>query len=108
MLRAAFVLVPVVFLRAGHKGRWSLFIMESWSLHRIQWGELNILILCRCAARQSWPVCSLNSATASLRGDSGIKLVFFGMFCHCFPLLAEFRLLCISFFITLFITSFAE
>ena len=27
-------------------------------------GELNILILCRCAARQSWPVCSLNSATA--------------------------------------------
>ena len=59
----------MVFLRAVHKGRWSLFIMESWCLHRIQWGELNIFILCRCAARQSWPVYSLNNASASLRGD---------------------------------------
>ena len=55
-------------LSTGHCGRWASFIMESSCWHMMQLAEGRILILCRWAARQSWPVANLKVARASLLG----------------------------------------
>ena len=43
-------------LSMGHCGRWASFITESSCWHMVQLAEGRILILCRWAARQSWPI----------------------------------------------------
>ena len=53
-------------LSTGHCSRWASFIMESSCWHMVQLAEGRILILCRWATRQSWPVANQKVTMACL------------------------------------------